>query len=222
MVFSQTAVMRNYMKTVIYIMTISILTLACNNSNEKDKIITSNVDSITTSNEQQTKDKRVIDIIFQSENIRITGDTTIDKEKISYASLKFEPYISFDDFKASNIDNKSKAKLDLSSNKDASNFRTRLREAYEADTSNFAGHYTFVYWGCGSPCQSSLLIDRQTGKIYDSPGASLGYEYRADSRMLLTNPPDTNGFYDDCSYCKPIIYVFDEKTKTFTEKKSKK
>jgi hypothetical protein len=177
---------------------------------------------LKTSNHQEQKDKRVIDVIYDSGNIRITGDTTIDKAKILYASLKFEPYISFEDFKVTNIDNKSKAKLDLSSNEGARNFRTRLREAYEADTSNFAGHYTFVSWGCGSPCQSSLLIDRQTGKIYDSPGASLGYDYRADSRMLLTNLPDSSGFYDDCIYCKPIIYLFDEKTKTFTEKKSKK
>jgi hypothetical protein len=214
--------MHNYMKAVIYILAISILTLSCNNNNENVKTITSISDSLKTINYQEKKDKRVIDLIYESENIRITGDTTIDKEKILYASLKFEPYISFDDFKIINIDNKSKAKLDLSSNKNARNFRTRLKEAYETDTSNFAGHYTFVSWGCGSPCQSSLLIDRQTGKIYDSPEASLGYDYRTDSRMLLTNLPDSSGFYDDCIYCKPIIFLFDEKTKTFTEKKSKK
>jgi hypothetical protein len=203
-------------------LTLSILTLSCNNNSETAKTVPSDCDSLAINTEQQKKEKRKIDVIYKSENIRITGDTTIDKEKISYASLKFEPYISFDDFKVINIDNKSKAKLDLSSNKVANNFRTRLTEAYEADTSNFAGHYTFVYWGCGSPCQMSLLIDRQTGKIFDSPGASLGYNYRADSRMLLTNLPDTSGFYDDCMYCKPIIYVFDEKIKIFTEKKPKK
>ncbi len=184
--------MRNYLKTVIYILTISILTLSCSNNSENAKTTVSNADS-----------SKVIN----------------DKEKISSVSLKFEPYISFGDFKVTNIDNKRKAKLDLSSNISASNFRTRLMEAYEADTSNFSGHYTFVHWGCGSTCQSSLLIDRQTGKIYDSPGASLGYEYHVESRMLLANPPDTSGHYDDCFYCKPIIYLFDEETNTFIEKK---
>jgi hypothetical protein len=210
------------MKPAIYLLIILILTFSCNNNNEKTKPIIQKVDSLTTDNVILKKDNRVVDIIYESKNIRITGDTTIDKEKILYASLKFEPYISFDDFKVSTINNKNKAKLDLSSNKDARYFRTRLRNEYEADTSNFGGHYTFIDWGCGSPCQNSLLIDRQTGKIYDSPEASLGYEYYPDSRMLLVNPPDTSGFYDDCYYCKPIIYVFDEKTKTFTEQKSKK
>lgn len=166
-------------------------------------------------------EKSRIDVIYESDNIIITGDSTTGRNKILNASLKFEPYISFDDFKVINIDNKSKAKLDFTSNKGASNFITKLTEAYEGDTSNFAGHYTFVSWGCGSPCQSSLLIDRQTGKIYDSPGASLDYEYRRNSRMPLVNPPDTIGFYNDCFYCKPIIYVFDERTKSFAEKKSK-
>jgi hypothetical protein len=149
------------MKTVIYISIISILTAACNSNNENAKTVAP-TDSLTESNNQEN----VIDTIYENENIRITADTTIDTEKISNGALKFQLLISFDDFKVKNIDNKSKAKFDLSSNKSARNFRTRLREAYATDTSNFAGHYTFVYWGCGSPCQSSLLIDRQTGKIY--------------------------------------------------------
>jgi len=61
-----------------------------------------------------------------------------------------------------------------------------------------------------------LLINRQTGKIYNAPGASRGYKYRADSKMLLVNPPDTSGLDNDCS--KTLIYVFDEKTKIFTQK----
>lgn len=156
-------------------------------------------------------------IIYNNDNVIIYGDTTIDKDKIYYTSIKFEPYISFDDYKVSLVDNQSKAKLDFSSNKEAYNYRTKLREAYKSDTSNFAGHYTLVYWGCGSNCKSSMIIDRQTGKIYDSPSSSLGYEYYPDSRMLLVNPPDSNGFYDDCLYCKPEIHIFDEKTKTFRE-----
>ncbi len=209
------------MKKVICILTFSILIFSCNTNYKKAKQIPPNSDSLTNISSQK-KTKPVIDDIYENENVKIYGDTTITNEKISYTLLKFEPYISFEDFKVSITDNSSKANLNLSSNNNASNFRSRLRDAYKADTSNFAGHYTFVYWGCGSPCQSSLIIDRQTGKIYDSPGASLGFDFRTDSRMLITNPPDKNGYYrDDCFYCKPIIYVFDEKTKTFSEIKSK-
>lgn len=176
-------------------------------------------DSLTNT---QTKNTRpTIDLIHETENLKLYGDTTIDKDKISYALIKFEPYIGFEDYKVNSVDHKKYAELDLKSNKYASNFRTRLKEGYSSDTANFAGHYSFVYWGCGSPCQSSLVIDRKTGKIYDSPSASLGYDFRVDSRMLIVNPPDTSGFYFDCSYCKPIIYIFDEQTKTFIEQQRK-
>ena len=172
----------------------------------------------------QTQGKKlrpIIDIIYKTDNFKLFGDTSIEKDKISYASFKFEPYISFNDFKVRLIDNRKYAELDLKSNKGANYFRTILREAYNADTANFAGHYTFVFWGCGSPCQSSMLIDRKTGKIYDAPEASLGYDFRANSRMLIVNPTDSDGFYDDCAFCKPIIYIFDERTKTFKERKPK-
>ncbi|MBX3165520.1 MAG: hypothetical protein KF900_13675 [Bacteroidetes bacterium] len=165
--------------------------------------------------------KPIIGLIYETENIRIYGDTTIERDKFYISELKFEPYISFDDFKVNKIDNKRHAPLDLKSSNGASNFRTRLREGYNSDSANFAGHYTFVWWGCGSPCQSSLIIDRQTGKIYGGLVAANGYDYRVNSRMMIVNPPDTNGFYTNVSYLKPLIYVFNEQTKTFDERQPK-
>ncbi|MET0394771.1 MAG: hypothetical protein ABW019_16620 [Chitinophagaceae bacterium] len=158
-------------------------------------------------------------MILQTENIKIVGDTTIDKDKIHYTATRFEPYISFSDFNISRIDHRSKAPLDFSSNPEARYYRTRIREGYREDSVNFAGHYTLVIWGCGAPCQAAVIIDRQTGKIYDVPTASGGYEFRVDSRLLIVNPPDEDGFYDDCPYCKPLVYIFNEKKKTFQEKK---
>ena len=175
-------------------------------------------DSLSNDTPLNKKSNPPIEIIYQSNNVRIYGDTSVDKEKISHASLKFEPFISFDDFKISTVDNKSKAELNLNSHSKAKMFRTRLNEEYSTESPNFGGHYTFVSFGCGTACQNSLLIDRQTGIIYDSPAASLGYEFRADSRMLLVNPPDTSGYYDDCNYCKPTIFILDERTKIFSEK----
>jgi hypothetical protein len=130
--------------------------------------------------------------------------------------------VSFNDFEVSEVDNKRYANLDLKSNKYANSFRTRLRDGYAADTTNFAGHYTFVIWGCGTECQMSMIIDRRTGKIYDSPEASCGYDFTADSRMLIVNPPDTSGSYSDDNFinCKPTIFIFDEQTKTFDERRS--
>lgn len=165
-----------------------------------------------------TKQKRPqAGLILSSANIRIFGDTTIEKEKIYSTLIKFEPYISFEDFKVDTID-RVKANLNLSSNKEANRFRTRITNAYKADTVNFAGHYTFVSWGCGSPCQSGVIIDRKTGNVYDAPSAALGYDFRPNSRMLIVNKPDSLGFYDDCFYCKPLIYILDERTKEFIER----
>jgi len=197
------------------------LTISCNDNSNSIKTNSELVKQDSISKKETNQSRPTFDIIYETENFKLYGDTTIDKDKISHALLKFEPYIGFADFKSEKVDHKKYAELDLKSNKGAGNFRTRLKDGYSADTANFAGHYSFVYWGCGSSCQSSLLIDRKTGKIYDSPGASLGYDFKVDSRMLIVNPPDTIGFYYDCSYCKPIIYIFDEQTKTFNERKAR-
>lgn len=157
-------------------------------------------------------------LILAGDNFQIRGDTTIDKEKIYMTSIKFEPYISFEDFPAETINTADKANLDLSSKEGARSFKTRITNAYKADTANFAGHYTFAWWGCGSPCQDGVIVDRRTGKIYEIPSGSLGYNFRPDSRMLIVNLPDSAGFYEDCLYCKPTIYVLNEDTKEFVER----
>jgi hypothetical protein len=144
-------------------------------------------------------------------------DSTNNEYNPSSSSIRFEPYITFEDFKVDQIDNSRTGSLDFDSNEESKNFRSRLEEGFNSDTSNFAGHYTFVFWGCGSPCQSSMIIDRQTGKLYNAPNASLGYQFRVDSYMLIVNPPDSNGFYENCGYCKPIIFLFDEDSKTFKQ-----
>lgn len=204
------------MRHLVVILILLILSISCKENNADAEVATREPGSAPV---QTTKNKSHFDVFYETENVRLYGDTTIDKEKIVLVSLKFEPYIGFEDFRVPAVDHNKRAGLDLKSNKHAPMFRTRLREGYASDTANFAGHYTFVYWGCGSPCQSSLLIDRKTGKIYDAPEANLGYDFRSTSRMMIVNRPDSGGFYNDCIYCKPIIYIFDEATKKFTERR---
>ena len=145
-------------------------------------------------------------------------ETLAKKEQEKANLIKFEPHISFSDFKV-NVE-KIKAKPNLNSHELGRKFRSVIREEYENIESLFAGHYTLASWGCGSPCQMSVLIDRRTGKIYDSPTASVGYKFQKDSRMLILNPPDSlSYYYKDCPYCKPEIYILNEKTKKFELKK---
>lgn len=157
-------------------------------------------------------------LIFANDNVQIFGDTTISKERFHSVSIKFEPYVSFDDFLVDSVE-AGKKPLDFSTNKEAYQFRTRIRDAYNTNTANFAGHYTFVSWGCGSPCQQAAIVDRRTGYIYNAPAAALGYDFRVNSKMLIVNVPDSLGFYVDCIYCKPQIYVLDEDRKSFVERR---
>lgn len=82
------------------------------------------------------------------------------------------------------------AAVDLSSAEGARRFRTVLVDG-AAQGPNFAGHYTFVQWGCGSPCQSFAIVDARTGRVTFGNGSlSVGAEYRLDSRLLIADPPE--------------------------------
>jgi len=66
---------------------------------------------------------------------------------------------------------------------------------------NFAGHYTIITWGCGSPCLMAAIVDLKTGRVYPPPfhhGSGHSYfqvpwafpmepplEYRLNSRLLV-------------------------------------
>ncbi len=166
-------------------------------------IFSSCIEKKTISNKKDTTDKND------------TLSTTLSENESDL--LKFESTISYADFIV-NIEN-ANAKIDLNSHKLGQRFRTVIKDAYNNENALFAGHYSLATWGCGSPCQQSLLIDRRDGKIYDSPPASGGYEFQKNSRMLLINPPDSLGYYfKDCSYCRPEVYILNEETKKFERK----
>ena len=204
------------MKRQIYILVTFILFLSCTDENKNLVTPPKKLDSVKLNINYQ-KTKKIIDTIFNYGSVIIYGDSTIHENEISSVLVKFEPYISFDDFKVK-VEN-VKAELDLKSHKLGEKFRTAIKYDYDNPEALFAGHYTFATWGCGSPCQMHVLIDRRSGKIYDAPDSSVGSEFKKDSRMLIINPPEENGyFYNDCSYCKPEIYILNEKTKLFEKK----
>jgi len=204
------------MKRYFYFLATLLVFLSCTDKNKN--LITAEIKSDTAKSHQKKEEvKPIIDTILNEGSVIIYGDTTIQKDKIREVLIKFEPYINFDDFKVS-IEN-VKAKLDLNSHELGRQFRTAIRESYNDSENLFAGHYTFATWGCGSPCQMNVLIDRRTGKIYDAPNSSVGSEFKKDSRMLIINPPEeTNYFYNNCPYCKPEIYILNEITKKFEKK----
>jgi hypothetical protein len=128
-------------------------------------------------------------------------------DKVKYDNLKiyrkYQPQKSFNDYQV-DIYNGKLADPDFSSNPDAKLYITRIKDEC-AKGINFAGHYTLVIWGCGSPCQSGVIIDRKTGKIFGGYDSTLGSEFKKDSKMIIKNigAIDTkSNLIDVCAFCE--------------------
>jgi len=77
---------------------------------------------------------------------------------------------------------------DFAKDPNAKQFATRIREGAKKGP-NFAGHFTIIEWGCGSECQSFVIVDAKTGAIFSPPfTSSWGLLYRLDSNLLIVNP----------------------------------
>jgi len=115
---------------------------------------------------------------------------------------KYRPKTAFSDYPV-DIYKGELADPDFSTDPDAKRFITRIKNEC-ANGINYAGHYTLVIWGCGSPCQSGVIVDRKTGKIYGGYGTALGSEFKKDSKMIIRNVGaiDTStNLIEVCAYC---------------------
>ncbi len=61
-------------------------------------------------------------------------------------------------------------------------FRTRLRAAAK-ERPNFAGHYIFTTWGCGSGCVTGAAIDAEMGRVYQLPYTICCWSGRVDDNF---------------------------------------
>lgn len=128
----------------------------------------------------------------------------------------------FESYAVTNVFRGKPAPLDLKSHPRAREYRTRLREGAK-EKPNFAGSYTLVTWGCGSPCQEVALIDARDGKVYFAPFVtSLGGRFRSDSRLFVADAPeDIAEYYEGKIPQKDRLFyshywVWDEPAKRFT------
>jgi hypothetical protein len=127
---------------------------------------------------------------------------------------KFSLPIQYDKFNVDTFTGK-RVGINYSSNKTAQRFRSAINWSIEKFGMNFAGHYNLARWGCGTSCIKGAITDFKTGNVYDLPPASVGYAFQNKSRLLVINPPDSSGYYDDCSYCEPELWVWNENMKKF-------
>lgn len=187
----------------------------CKNSAQTNKHLS--VPSVDTNKKKNIKNDSSSDrdTIFKDENIFVLGNKSdCGEDAISYVAVKFKQYIRFSDFLTKITNNQITAPINYSSNPLSKEFKTAITKAYKLGV-NFGGHYTFAEWGCGSPCQMSVLVDVKTGVVYDGVSGSYGYDYKKNSLMLIVNPPGSDGFYLNCAGCEPLIYIWDEKNKKF-------
>ncbi len=133
-------------------------------------------------------------------------DEVIIGEDIDYNEVKiyrkYNPKTSFNDYQVTVYKGKL-ADPDFSTDPDAKRFITRIKNEC-ANGINFAGQYTLVTWGCGSPCQSGVVVDRKTGEIFGGYGTALGSEFKKDSKMIIRNVgaiDTTTSLIEVCAYC---------------------
>jgi len=101
---------------------------------------------------------------------------------------------SFNDFLVDDTASIRPVPVNLVANPSAQRMRTRLRQG-AAEGPNFAGGFTVVSWGCGSPCVQFAIIAARTGRVhmYDQPWVRPPL-FRRDSRLLIEDP---TGFMTD-------------------------
>jgi hypothetical protein len=170
--------MTTLIKTII-ISTAAFL-LSCNHAST-----TTIAADLTTKNE-----------IKDGDTLSKTADTIVVKDGLSNDTLvKFKPH-SFTDYAVDTIEIKFDKKLDFSDYEYKKMYRTATKEDVKENGVNFAGHFCFAYWGCGSPCKVSAVVDLRTGKVYNGLPSGIGYSFKKDSRLLIVNPPDSTNWYD--------------------------
>ena len=99
---------------------------------------------------------------------------------------------------------------------DERQFRTRLRAGAQ-ERPDFAGHYRFVGWGCGSLCAAGAIVDLKTGRVYPPPKTVEGsgwdrwifaggpvrgplIDFRVDSRLMIVRQPSADPLYEEARY----------------------
>jgi hypothetical protein len=110
------------------------------------------------------------------------------------AASQNTPAPRFEDFPAGTFTGKP-APVDLTSDPDAPQFRTRLREGAKGGP-NFAGHLTVITWGCGTQCQVYALVDARSGRVYSDTLLDFSChdpEFRLNSTLVIQRPDTLPG-----------------------------
>lgn len=99
-------------------------------------------------------------------------------------------------------------------------FRSAIQDGAKSGP-NFAGHYTFVSWGCGTSCSSYVIVDAVDGKVFEPKTSIVGFGngsdlpdgvgvfFRLDSRLLAINGCTNALFVNDDDSCGEHLFVME-------------
>lgn len=178
-----------------YLLLLPLALLSCRQESEEQGTIADTHPKL----EEQLEKRSVKTPISDSLN-----PTLYDRYRIT-----MEDYHQSGDYKVTDIYRGRLAPLDERSHTDARTFRTALQKGMKEGV-NFAGKYTVITIGCGTSCQVHYVVNRENGKVLDKVQSSVGAKFSRESRLFIVNPPDSTINYEECNYCKPEAYVFEE------------
>jgi hypothetical protein len=122
---------------------------------------------------------------WKADGFRAGEGIPVSTETNSTSSFSFENYPSEEAYLG------VPHEPDFSTNPAARQFETVIREGAKQGP-NFNGHYTVIFYGCGTACQAYALLDARDGRIVTF-GESFftstrGAGYRLTSSLLILDP----------------------------------
>lgn len=183
--------------------------IACENSTkekselpgivEKDKTTSESIDTLLNTKDYLVLGKKtatvgIVDsidykpdtdyaILWSAQNRIIIGKNTSDAALEIYQKYRYTK--SFEDYAAS-LYTGTLAAPNFASNPKAKQFKTVIKEGCSKGI-NFAGYYTLITWGCGSSCQTNVVVNRKNGDIHDYFVTASGIKFKPDSKLIITN-----------------------------------
>jgi hypothetical protein len=104
----------------------------------------------------------------------------------------------FEDYATTDTLTGPAAPIDYTLDPDIRRLRTQV-EGARRGKADFAGHLTFVVWGCGTQCTSNVLLDLRTGRTYDDAQVNFScgtVHYSIGSALVVTGPDTTEAPVD--------------------------
>lgn len=178
---------RIYFTVGLLLLLLSFLATSCNNKPSNT------IDEQNPVPKSATKKTTIIvpeDTLYKDNNLLI-----LQSEQSTDTLYRFHSQLDATPFEVELQAVKPPRKLNFDSSEFKKRYITAITHGVNELGVNFAGKYCLVSWGCGSPCQSSAIVDMKTGMVYNGLPSAVGYRFKKNSRVLITNPPDSSDYF---------------------------